>query len=70
MDIWKEYQENSSSESKMVHQLDRLEMALQAKTYENEGHSKEKVESFFESAKNEISHPKLKELFRNIVEDT
>jgi putative hydrolase of HD superfamily len=70
LSIWKEYRENNSSESKMVHQLDRLEMALQAKTYENEGHPKEKLESFFESAKNEISHPKLKELFRNIVEDT
>ena len=68
--IWNEYQENNSQESKMVHQLDRLEMALQAKTYENEGHPKEKLESFFESAKNEISHPKLKELFRNIVEGT
>ncbi len=70
LDIWNEYQENNSQESKMVHQLDRLEMALQAKTYENEGHAKEKLESFFESAKNEISHPKLKELFRNIMEDT
>ena len=68
--IWNEYQENNSQESKIVHQLDRLEMALQAKTYENEGHSKEKLESFFESAKNEISHPKLKELFRNIMENT
>lgn len=69
-DIWNEYQENNSQESKIVHQLDRLEMALQAKTYENEGHDKEKLESFFESAKNEISHPKLKELFRNIMEET
>lgn len=69
LSIWKEYQENNSPESKIVHQLDKLEMALQAKTYENEGHPKEKLESFFESAKNEISHPKLKELFRNIMEN-
>lgn len=67
--IWKEYQENSSPESQIVHQLDRLEMALQAKTYQNEGHSKEQLESFYESAKKEITHPKLKELFRNIIED-
>ncbi|NQV39072.1 MAG: HD domain-containing protein [Nitrosopumilus sp.] len=70
LSIWKEYQENNSQESKIVHQLDRLEMALQAKTYETEGYSKEKLESFFESAKNEIIQPKLKELFRNIMEET
>jgi putative hydrolases of HD superfamily len=67
--IWKEYQENSSPESQIVHQLDRLEMTLQAKTYQNEGHSKEQLESFYESAKKEITNPKLKELFRNIIED-
>ena len=67
--IWKEYQENKTLESQIVHQLDRLEMALQAKTYQDEGHSKEQLESFYESAKNEISNPKLKELFTNIMED-
>lgn len=67
--IWEEYQENNSPESQIVHQIDKLEMALQAKTYQNEGHSKEKLESFFDTAKKEISNPKLKELFRNIIED-
>jgi putative hydrolase of HD superfamily len=67
--IWKEYQESNSPESQIVHQLDRLEMVLQAKTYQNEGHSKERLESFFDSAKKEITNPKLKELFRNIIED-
>ncbi len=67
--IWKEYQENQSLESQLVHQLDRLEMALQAKTYQDEGYSKEQLELFYESAKKEISNPKLKELFTNIIED-
>ena len=67
--FWKEYQENISPESKIVHQIDKLEMALQAKTYQDEGHSKEQLESFYESAKKEIVNPKLKELFRNIIED-
>jgi putative hydrolase of HD superfamily len=69
LSIWKEYQENVSQESRMVHQLDRLEMALQAKAYESEGHQKEKLESFFESAKNDITNPKLKEMLRKIVGD-
>ena len=69
LQIWQEYQENISSESQVVHQIDRLEMALQAKIYEKDGHSKEKLESFFESAKANITDPKLKELFTKINED-
>jgi len=68
--IWEEYQENNSPESKIVHQIDRLEMILQAKLYQKEGYPKEKLYSFFESAKIDIVHPKLKELFRKILEDT
>ena len=66
--LWEEYQSNHSKEAKMVHQLDRLEMALQAKIYSNEGHSKEKLNSFFNSAKNEINDPKLLELFTKILD--
>ena len=67
--IWKEYQKNESPESQIVHQLDRLEMVLQAKTYQDEGHSKEQLESFYESAKKEIVNPKLKELFTQLIND-
>ena len=67
--LWRDYQKNESLEAKLVHQLDRLEMALQAKIYQNEGHSKEKLIPFFISAENEINHPKLKELFRNIMDE-
>lgn len=66
--IWHEYQENNSSESKIVHQIDKLEMALQAKSYQEKGYGKE-IKSFFESAKKEITDPKLKELFRQILEE-
>jgi len=68
--IWKEYQENNSSESRIVHQIDKLEMALQAKLYQKDGHPYERLESFFESAKIEVTDPKLKELFTKILEDT
>jgi len=70
LQIWQEYQENTSQESKLVHQIDKLEMVLQAKIYKKGGHSQEKLESFFESAKTDITDPKLKELFTKIVEDT
>ncbi len=67
--IWEEYQKQESPESKIVHQIDKLEMALQAKIYQNEGSPKETIESFFKSAENEITHPKLKELFNQIIQD-
>jgi hypothetical protein len=44
-------------------------MVLQAKIYEKDGHSKDDISSFIESGKQEIIHPKLKELFTQIIED-
>ena len=69
LQIWQEYQENNSPESKIVHQIDKLEMVLQAKIYEKDGHSQDKLESFFESARIDITDPKLKELFTKIIKD-
>ena len=69
LQIWQEYQENTSPESKLVHQIDKLEMALQANIYKKDGHSQEKLESFFESAKIDIIDPKLKELFMEIIKE-
>jgi len=67
--IWKEYQENISSEAKIIHQIDKLEMVIQAKIYEDKGHSKEKLNIFYDSAKKEITNPKLKEIFTEIMGD-
>lgn len=56
--IWEEYQENKSSDSKFVHQVDKFEMAIQAKIYQKQT-SFEKTRVFFESAKEEITDPSL-----------
>lgn len=64
--LWEEYQSNNSKEAKIVHQLDKLEMALQAKIYFNEGYPEEKITSFFNSSKSEITDPKLLELLKKI----
>jgi len=68
--IWNEYQESTSPESKLVHQMDKLEMVLQAKLYQNDGYAYEKLESFFKSAKTDITNPKLKEIFTEIVDNS
>ena len=67
--IWKEYQKQESPESKIVRQIDKLEMALQAKMYQNEGSPKDSVESFFKSAEDGITHPKLKDILNQILQD-
>jgi len=64
--LWQEYQANNSEEVKIVHQLDKLEMALQAKIYSKDGHPKEKLDAFLKSAKDEITDPKLLKLFIKI----
>ncbi len=64
--LWEEYQSNNSKEAKLVHQLDKLEMALQAKIYSDDGYPKEKLDSFFSSAEKEITEPKLLDLFKKI----
>ena len=35
--VWNEYQEGKTKEAKAVRQLDKIEMALQAKEYEKSG---------------------------------
>ena len=67
--IWEEYQKQESPESTIVHQIDKLEMVLQAKMYQKGGAPTEVVESFFKSAESEITHPKLKEILNQILQD-
>ena len=69
LEIWKEYQNNTSKESLFVHQIDRLEMALQAKIYQKSGLSKEDITTFLETAKSDITHPKLKDILNQILQD-
>ena len=67
--IWEEYQKQESPESKIVHQIDKLEMVLQAKMYQKEGSPKEAIECFFKSVDDEITHPKLKAILNQILQD-
>ena len=68
-DLWREYELNSSNEANLVHQLDKLELALQAKIYCDDGYSKEKMKSFFDYAGSKITDPQLTRLFKEITEN-
>ena len=63
--IWREFLEQKTPESILVHELDKLEMALQAMAYKKNG--SHDIESFLQSAEKEIKIPELKELFRKII---
>ena len=67
-ETWNEYQENSSQEANLIHDVDKLEMALQAKFYQDNGISKEKLQSFFNTAKKEIKNKKLRNILLNFIE--
>ncbi len=52
--IWNEFQDGISKESVLMHEIDHLEMAIQALKYNAEGHPKDKLTLFFESARKDI----------------
>ncbi|HXG73545.1 MAG TPA: HD domain-containing protein [Candidatus Nitrosotenuis sp.] len=60
LDIWAEYQKNNSKEAKLLHQIDKLEMAMQADAYHKKGHTQ--TLPFFDTAKKEITDDDLLEI--------
>ena len=68
LEIWNDYQNNSSQESNLLHDIDKLEMAFQAKFYQEKGITKEKLLTFFNSANAEIKNQNLRNILSNIIE--
>ncbi|KAG1722650.1 hypothetical protein EDD22DRAFT_831291 [Suillus occidentalis] len=56
--LWKEYEEGETNEAKFVKDLDRLEMALQAREYEM-AHALD-LQPFFDSSLPHLRHPEVK----------
>ena len=64
--IWNEFLVRDTPESKLVHELDKLEMALQAKIYEKDT-DPEKVKPFIISAVEQIMDPDVKKILMDIL---
>ena len=62
--IWNEYLEGQSEIAKFVHQIDKLEMAMQASQYVAQGYDQELLAPFFSSAKKALSGAE------NVIEET
>jgi putative hydrolase of HD superfamily len=50
MNLWKEFLLNRSEEAQLVHNMDKLEMMLQAKEYSVQGYPTKNLEQFFKFA--------------------
>jgi len=64
--IWQEYNQAYTKESIFLHEIDKLEMAIQAAKYSSEGFSNERLSSFVESAKKEIKSKELLDILDTI----
>jgi len=67
--VWNEYQEGKTKEAKAVRQLEKIEMALQAKEYEKFGTTNKSLEHFITSARDVIIWPELKRLLSFVSEE-
>jgi 5'-deoxynucleotidase len=66
--IWDEYQMHQSKESIFVHEIDKLEMAFQAKTYLDKGLPREKIQAFIDTANREIKNKQLQKIMSNLFQ--
>lgn len=64
--IWEEYQQGNSNDASLVHEVDRLEMALQAKKYITEGYPNEKLQTFLKTARENVKSKEIQEILDEI----
>lgn len=64
--LWLEYEENKTKVSNILHQLDKLEMVIQALEYQNE-HKQKKFDDFIQSAREKIYSKGIKKLLEKLI---
>ena len=67
LEIWHEYAIGETTEAKIVRQLEKLEMVLQAREYEETAVAREGLKTFIESGEESIRSPAVKTLFSCIL---
>jgi putative hydrolase of HD superfamily len=66
--LWTDLRERRSKEARLVHQLDKVEMAFQAREYGKRTGQRE-MRDFYESASKETNDPILKKALASILKD-
>lgn len=51
LSLWEEYERGTTEEAKLVKDLDKLEMTLQALEYERDGDNRKSLDGFFDSTR-------------------
>jgi putative hydrolase of HD superfamily len=70
--LWKEFEARKSRESKLVKDLDKLEMCMQALEYAKSGKNpkaRKKFAEFFEDGEKNIRTPEIRKAFKKILRD-
>ena len=63
--VWEEFEAGQTAEARLLRELDRLEMGLQAAVYEQDGLGK--LDKFFDSADRALSTPELRNIFTALL---
>ncbi|MEM7825711.1 MAG: HD domain-containing protein, partial [Candidatus Aenigmatarchaeota archaeon] len=65
VELWKELQDETSEEARIVKQVDCLEMVLQASIYEHQGYKN--LQEFFDYCDKKITNPVIKNLLKEVI---
>ncbi len=65
--LWTDLKIGRSREARLVKNLDRLEMAFQAREYEARGAGREKLAEFYRSALREMTDASLRRVVRGLM---
>lgn len=66
INLLKEFNEQKTPEAKFLKQIDKLEMALQALEYEQQGYSSSRLNQFWENAEKYLEGKELEPIFREL----
>jgi len=66
LDLFHEYEDQSSCEAILVKDIDRFEMILQAKEYEDQGMGRGKLQEFFDGVKGKFKTDVVKKLVEEL----
>ena len=58
--LWGELESEKSAEGRLVYELDKMELALQANQYSKQGIEATRLKEFYESSRTTIKDPRLK----------
>ncbi len=62
--IWEEFEDRRTREATLAHDIDKIEMVMQALEYEKEGYDSDKLEAFWTTVEKEIKTLVARDLFK------